>query len=628
MSARPAREDAFPLSKFHYPWTPLSASRRTQQRHQRRVQISRLANDAVDALNMLHRSFATSVPLSFSIHSSRDRLCQHIYERASVFVRRLASCESDDLYSSSLDFSQPHPYHSMPDVVPLVADLVSLPDTAGSVPLLDLLPADVRVQYATPFATILPLDKRSACSGPRFHGANSTEYRRLIGRMCRLGMLSFTHEPAVVNSVFAVRKDGGKQRLIIDARVSNLTFVDPPRVDLPSPEVTAQLCVPPRSKLFIAKVDLDNFYHRLVLPEWLQPFFALPPIPSSLVGLPGPDVLVYPCCRTLPMGWSHSVYVAQVAHEEVLRRSGFLPSDRLHLGGDFRLDRVRHQVYIDDLMCFGTSKDEVQARQDAYIAAVTRVGLAPKQSKIVRATSGRVECLGVEVDGSALSIGLSPRKLWDLVESTRSLVATGFCSGLELLRLVGRWIWALLPCRPALSVLGSVFTFVQKAGKRRFVLWRSVIRELNTLCGLAPLLVSFLEDRVFPWTLATDASETGLGVVATTDRVEPSDLGDSRWSDIVASRWRFPDHINVLEIRAVSAAVRWALKFPNSLGHRLHILSDSQVAIGALRKGRSSSPVLLRRLRSVAAWLLASGVRLLLSWIPSECNPADEPSRR
>ena len=628
MSARPAREDAFPLSKFHIPWTPLSASRRIQQRHQRRVQISRLANDAVDALNMLHRSFATSVPLSFAIHSSRDRLCSNIYERASVFVRRLASCESDDLYSSSLDFPQTHPYHSTPDVVPLIADLISLPDTAGSVPLLDLLPPDVRLRYTTPLATILPEGNRSACRGPQFHGANATEYRRLIVRMSRLRMLSFTHEPAVVNSVFAVRKDGGKQRLIIDARVSNLAFADPPRVELPTPEVTAQLCVPSRSKLFIAKVDLDNFYHRLVLPEWLQPYFALPPVPSSLVGLPGPDVLVYPCCRTLPMGWSHSVYVAQVAHEEVLRRSGFLPSDRLRLGGDFRLDRVRHQVYIDDLMLFGPNKADVQACQASYIVAVTKVGLAPKQSKVVPATSGRVECLGIEVDGSALTIGLSPLKLWALVESTRSLIATGVCSGFELLRLVGRWIWAMLPCRPALSVLGSVFVFVQKAGKRQFVLWRSVIRELHTLCGLAPLLTSSLEDRVFPWSLATDASETGLGVVATADRVEQSDLADARWSDIVASRWRFPDHINVLEIRAVSAAVRWALKFPSSLGHRLRVFSDSQVAIGALRKGRSSSPVLLRRLRSVASWLLASGVRLLLSWIPSESNPADEPSRR
>ncbi len=546
-----------------------------------------------------------------------------------MFVRRLASAGCDDLYSSSsLNFPQAHPYHGMADVVPLDADLVSLPDTAGSVALLDLLPADIRLQYATPVATILPEEKRSTCRGPQFHGANTVQYRRLIVRMSRLGMLSFTHAPAVVNSVFAVRKDGGKQRLIIDARVSNLAFVDPPRVDLPTPEVTAQLCVPSRSKLFIAKVDLDNFYHRLVLPEWLQPYFALPPVPSSLVGLPGPDVLVFPCCRTLPMGWSHSVYVAQVAHEEVLQRSGFLPSDRLLLGGDFRLDRVRHQVYIDDLMCFGQDRAEVQARQDAYIAAVTKVGLAPKQSKVVLATSGRVECLGVEVDGSALTIGLSPLKLWALVESTRSLIATGVCSGIDLLRLIGRWIWALLPCRPALSVLGSVFVFVQKAGKRRFVLWRSVVRELTTLCGLAPLLTSSLEDRVLPWTVATDASETGLGVVATTDRVELSDPGDARWSDIVASRWRFPDHINVLEIRAVSAAVRWALKFPNSFGHRLCILSDSQVAIGALRKGRSSSPVLLRRLRSVASWLLASGVRLLLSWIPSELNPADEPSRR
>ncbi len=28
----------------------------------------------------------------------------------------------------------------------------------------------------------------------------------------------------------------------------------------------------------MAKVDLDNFYHRLRLPVWMRPFFALPAV--------------------------------------------------------------------------------------------------------------------------------------------------------------------------------------------------------------------------------------------------------------------------------------------------------------------------------------------------------------
>lgn len=108
------------------------------------------------------------------------------------------------------------------------------------------------------------------------------------------------------------------------------------------------------------------------------------------------------------------------------------------------------------------------------------------------------------------------------------------------------------------------------------------------------------------------------------DYLHPS----TRWGIIAASRWRDNnEHINSLELRAAATAVRWSLSYPSSLGRKLFLFSDSQVAIGSLSKGRSSSPLLLRRLRAISASLLASGLRLLLYWIPSELNPADEPSR-
>jgi hypothetical protein len=70
------------------------------------------------------------------------------------------------------------------------------------------------------------------------------------------------------------------------------------------------------------------------------------------------------------------------------------------------------------------------------------------------------------------------------------------------------------------------------------------------------------------------------------------------------------------------------LSHPLSTRRRLLVLSDSQVAVGALSKGRSSAPTLLRRLRAISASLLAGGVQLSVRWIPSASNPADEPSRR
>ena len=42
---------------------------------------------------------------------------------------------------------------------------------------------------------------------------------------------------------------------------------------------------------------------------------------------------------------------------------------------------------------------------------------------------------------------------------------------------------------------------------------------------------------------------------------------------------------------------------------------------------RSSSPLLLPRLRALSSLLLASHVALHMVWIPSSWNPADAPSR-
>ena len=69
------------------------------------------------------------------------------------------------------------------------------------------------------------------------------------------------------------------------------------------------------------------------------------------------------------------------------------------------------------------------------------------------------------------------------------------------------------------------------------------------------------------------------------------------------------------------------MSFPRSIGCRVALLIDSTVAMCSINKGRSSSPLLLPRLRQLASLLLASGLRLFLHWVPSEQNPVDGPSR-
>ncbi len=105
-------------------------------------------------------------------------------------------------------------------------------------------------------------------------------------------------------------------------------------------------------------------------------------------------------------------------------------------------------------------------------------------------------------------------------------------------------------------------------------------------------------------------------------------MASDGWRRVISAPWYdTSEHINVLECRAVLSAVRWSLRIPRAARSRFLVFSDSAVVTCALTKGRSSSPWLLRRVRSVAALLLGTGTQLHVHWIPSESNVSDSLSR-
>ena len=704
MAASRTGAGVLPLPLVEPPAPPRSRSRRVWQRYRRVAARIALVNCCVVALNVLYVSFSStaslSVPsakpsvtlspllstviacwlrpsrphnrshhmcaqyspvsnashLSFVVTSAQARALAHVYRCVSRFCRRRGAVSAPvcgDGLDPSVEVHRlfecgervfPYAPH-LPAVVPIVASRVSLPSSAASVPLLDLLPPALAVSYADAGGLVRAPDPDGAPGRPRRARARvfgaQAEYVSLVRRMSALGMLDFTDRPRVVNGVFGVPKGDGMIRLIIDARPANACFVDPPHVDLPTPDLVARLFVAAHCPVFVAKVDLDNFYHRLRLPEWIRPWFALPAVRASDVGLAhrfGADAWINPCCATLPMGWSHSVYLAQRAHLHFVSTATPLrASDRITATNDLAVDRTRHQVYIDDLILVGRDERELLCAQDQYMTAAEARGLAVKMAKVVRPTT-RAECLGLEVDGVAHTVGLSATKLDALCRDTLAVVLRGVCSGHELSQVVGRWTWACLARRPALSVFSAVYRFIECARYRVFEMWPSVRRELVVVVGLAPLLFSSLSASWFPDVVATDASHDGLGVVAASapaaDAVDAAGaadvmaaLGDLRWRTIVSSAWDQLEHINVLELRAVSTGLRWALSRPAAVGCRLLLLCDSQVVVGAMCKGRSSSQELLRVLRGVCALALASGVQVYVRWVQSVDNPADEPSR-
>ena len=651
------------------PRQPTSASRRSWQRYGNNAKATTLANCTISALNELAVSFSDRERPPFFNHNqvlnpaearnphdtptitaAQSRLLAHVYRCATRTLRRRGRPEptSDDplfdsnFLSTHLRNADLDAYISRPTspVAPIDADRVSLPADAAAVMLNTILPPAVAAEYADPTALLLPHAERKRAPRTRLCGTPG-EWTKLVRRMRAIDMIDFTTQPKAVSGVFCVAKDGGKLRLIMDARPVNVMFIEPVPVKLPTPDLTAALTTDAARPLYAAKVDLDNFFYRLeVAPQW-WPYFALPPVRAADVGVAGRfgDIMVYPVCKRLPMGWSHSPRLAQAAHEHVIdTHTGLRPSDRICADNDTVVDRERHQEYIDDLILYGYDPVHLAATQQRYIAAVRRVGLMVKDTKVVPPSADGVVCLGLEVHGVDHTVGASVAKLDALRADTRRVLAAGECSGTDLAHVVGRWTWAAMACRPVLAVFNAVYRFIECAKGRRFTLWRSAARELLLVMDLAPLMFVDTSVNWFDRVVATDASSDGMGVVTAplehdaaprvvTGADSAALVSASQWRTIVSSRWRRPEHINVLELLALTTAVRWVLSFREALNCRVLVLCDSTVVVGAVTKGRSSSQLLLRRLRYLAAMVLASGLRLTLRWVASADNPADGPSR-
>ena len=509
--------------------------------------------------------------------------------------------------------------------------------------------------------------------------ADHDEYIKLLRRMDACGMLTWTTTPVVVVGLFGVAKTDGDTRLILDGRAANEIFTPPPHVALPTPDVFTSLEAKAGERVFVAKTDLSDFFYRFRTPEWMHPWFALPPVTAAECGHArfANAQRVWPCLAVLAMGWSHSVFATQAAHEHIMSTymthfplTHRITSARAAAAANGCVDTRRigwrplHGVYIDDMFQFGTDEAALLASQDEYIAVMASLNLPVKRSKVTRPSPLGVEVLGMDIHGDHHTVGVHPSKLILLITETRALIAQRFLTGRQLAAVIGKWTWAALARRPAFAIMSACYRYIRVVDTiPGFTIWPSVIRELHALIALAPLLHSSLSHHHFAHAIAVDASMDGLGVCASTPdasqlaamRSLPSrppvtpeapaiDGGAPhatltasvgalgvRWRTIMAQPWRIDrgeEHINSYELRAVDAAARWALSHPHAIASRVTVLSDSSVTIGALSKGRSSSPVLLRRCRSIAASLLATGVQLDLRWIPSASNPADGPSRK
>jgi hypothetical protein len=468
-------------------------------------------------------------------------------------------------HESSFDDCDPTPVSSyfgedpLLSAIPIVASRVSLPARLSSVPFVSLLPTELSSAYAecnsqllTPPDEFVLTNSTRLKRPPRFYGER-TEYIILLQRMQKLNMIAFTTEPKAVNGLFGVSKDKDEIRLIIDATPANRLFISCPHVQLPDPASLSRLSIDRRrGELWMAKADLESFYHQLVLPKWLQSYFALPGLEFrellavGLIAGSGHNrshTIVYPMCTTLPMGWSHSVFVSQSVHEYILYHIGKLnPLDNIvHIKSPY-IDRALHAVYVDDFGVLANTNEECERVLTIALNAYAIAGLSLKMSKLRRSSRDPMQLLGMYINGYDCSIALPNDKLRRMVLLTVDVLRSDLVSGLQIEKLIGLWTWQLLLARPGLSILQHVYRYMNVVGENYQTLWPSVRKELICLISILPLLHVSLLSEWHSRLMATDASETAAGVVSTD---LTNTLFDLLWP-LSASRRSMYHHINQL----------------------------------------------------------------------------------
>ena len=175
-------------------------------------------------------------------------------------------------------------------------------------------------------------------------------------------------------------------------------------------------------------------------------------------------------------------------------------------------------VFMDDFSSIAlTAKEDTTTMETIRASArktLARAGLSMHKDGTGEAVP---LSLGVSITEAPYRLNASTQKLSAVIAATGAMLKLQACSSKALSKLVGSWIWVAMCCRAGFAVLDGCFKFITKYDNilEEQPIWKSVRDELHMLYYLAPLFTTQLDA---PWSrtvFATDASETGWGIVET-----------------------------------------------------------------------------------------------------------------
>ncbi|CAK0897904.1 unnamed protein product, partial [Prorocentrum cordatum] len=273
--------------------------------------------------------------------------------------------------------------------------------------------------------------------------------------------------------------------------------------------------------------DIKGCFHVFRLPSCWRPWMALsaPVDPLTLGRAKGP--MIWVAVAVVPMGWLSAVGIVQHLSRQIvlggapghrspaasaeLRRGAAYPL-QLH-----RLPRAWWKVYVDNVE-FGEVVSEAAARdlvgqvsveQLAVRAALDRWGIRRNETKVVERSPMAVS-MGSGVDGRLGRVAPALPKLLLHLALACWVLSRADCGPLWVAAAAGRWCFDFGHRRAAFGTLDAIWKEIASWKGRRPVSRRGG-GELYMACAVAPLVYTDLRAKLFPWPLATDASESGGG---------------------------------------------------------------------------------------------------------------------
>ena len=388
--------------------------------------------------------------------------------------------------------------------------------------------------------------------------------------------------------------------------------------------------------------------------------------------------------NTLAMGDICACEFAQGSHLGLLLQAGAVrPPELLRYRSPSPRSCFSVGVVIDDLVMLervleagncGSTISEV--RMGRAEQAYHKAGL-PTNPKKAFYKETAASFWGISVDGIKGTMRPNPQRLWPLELITWRVVMLGLVTTSLLESLVGSWVSVFMQRRRMLSVLDLCFRAIHSGAAPDHVLRMSpaLKDELVSCCVLGTMTVSNLRAAMLPMMKATDASDWGMAAVEASIPVDIAreaarfSLTKSMWSKLLPPSkawlkvknmisaaeempggeaynthpfwsvlanypkyeelWRRPYervcHINIGELAAhLKEEARVGSHHPSS---RCCYGLDSQVALGALIKGRSASAGLNALLRRSLAICLGYDFYGAYGYFPSAINRSDGPTR-